>query len=668
MIRKRAQLIDGGLTHSQDGLVVYEKKSLVKEDPKPKPKVTQQQASAPGDEAGAGKTKNKNKNKKKDKTVAWVNREECYCMGVQHPCLGNCLSCGKIICELEGNDLPCLFCGVMFSAMVRSTASGDKSLNDAVSRKDALLAYEKSSVARSMIYDDQGDYFNTDSQWMSKDEKKRVKEKEEKMREDKQRRKHAMKITLDIFGRRIIMSEEEASASSESIYQPFNLEELMPKKKEEVKDFDATSTKDFMKPSYIKTKVADPKKNDKKKEAGPVRSLASRVQDSYFDADVGGEEAGEERQDQEESNHNGSGSFEASGIFYNHSFVPQTPWKQGKAAMAMVNANDAKYVAPKNAAAAGTVLNFQFPVATVEAVGQVLKSAPAHLVAVCLDLSQHDQVDENCNTLAKSHGVLVNQVIALRPENSKIEIWVKPFHHALRKDYAVCRKYWNELNENLRKYVVVVLSSSGKEQHLVTKEDMNQVRAFFGPKRGLVLIDDGVTDLPFRPFSGRQHGLGLKGMFCVCDSNLSLPATQLAISGALEFFRDDLRYDFVDVLKRILVGSVKLTAREAQSLLEMLHVSPANLRSAGENEALFQQLKSKRRLDELGECLQTLRRSKNLKAWLHGDVKTMETILFKPVEDMLFESRKALIMKEENLSRKQRREKIQQLQLVRSGI
>jgi len=99
-------------------------------------------------------------------------------------------------------------------------------------------------------------------------------------------------------------------------------------------------------------------------------------------------------------------------------------------------------------------------------------------------------------------------------------------------------------------------------------------------------------------------------------------------------------------------------------MVDMLQVSPSNLRTPGENDALMQQLASKRRLDELETSLQALRRSKNLKSWLQKDAETVEQVLFAPVEEMLFESRKALIMKED-LSRKQKREKIHQLQVIR---
>lgn len=37
-------------------------------------------------------------------------RQLCYCQCTKHPLVNNCVNCGKIVCEQEGEG-PCLFCG-----------------------------------------------------------------------------------------------------------------------------------------------------------------------------------------------------------------------------------------------------------------------------------------------------------------------------------------------------------------------------------------------------------------------------------------------------------------------------------------------------------------------------------------------------------------------------
>lgn len=38
-----------------------------------------------------------------------INREFCYCCASDHPLINNCLKCGHVVCEREGEG-PCLYC------------------------------------------------------------------------------------------------------------------------------------------------------------------------------------------------------------------------------------------------------------------------------------------------------------------------------------------------------------------------------------------------------------------------------------------------------------------------------------------------------------------------------------------------------------------------------
>ena len=42
--------------------------------------------------------------------VKLATRQVCYCQGTIYPLVNNCINCGKIVCEREGEG-PCLFCG-----------------------------------------------------------------------------------------------------------------------------------------------------------------------------------------------------------------------------------------------------------------------------------------------------------------------------------------------------------------------------------------------------------------------------------------------------------------------------------------------------------------------------------------------------------------------------
>lgn len=58
------------------------------------------------------------------------------------------------------------------------------------------------STRRTKVIDDESDYFNVDSRWLQDKEKQLLKEKQDKMMEEKYSRNK--KITLDFAGRRII--------------------------------------------------------------------------------------------------------------------------------------------------------------------------------------------------------------------------------------------------------------------------------------------------------------------------------------------------------------------------------------------------------------------------------------------------------------------------------
>ena len=68
-----------------------------------------------------------------------ANRIICYCQATKHGLVNNCINCGKIVCEQEGEG-PCLFCGAWVDreTMVDFTELGDNEENEALARK-----YEK---------------------------------------------------------------------------------------------------------------------------------------------------------------------------------------------------------------------------------------------------------------------------------------------------------------------------------------------------------------------------------------------------------------------------------------------------------------------------------------------------------------------------------------------
>lgn len=161
-------------------------------------------------------------------------RHPCECLAQKHKLINNCISCGRIVCEQEGSG-PCLFCGCLVctreeqeilqrdsnkSQKLRKKLMGEAAdrdylphqeaqmkagLEKAVQHKDKLLEFDRNSVRRTQVLDDESDYFASDSnQWLSPGEREKLRRKEEELREIRHASRRDRKITLDFCGRRVV--------------------------------------------------------------------------------------------------------------------------------------------------------------------------------------------------------------------------------------------------------------------------------------------------------------------------------------------------------------------------------------------------------------------------------------------------------------------------------
>ena len=110
----------------------------------------------------------------------------CGCFGTQHKALNNCLRCGRISCEREGYDY-CPFCRYMVpehrsSSMMAVGATSHVTTNDmeAWEQKERLLQYDREFAQRTIILDDQADYYNrATSNWLNESEQRQAQEQEQ---------------------------------------------------------------------------------------------------------------------------------------------------------------------------------------------------------------------------------------------------------------------------------------------------------------------------------------------------------------------------------------------------------------------------------------------------------------------------------------------------------
>lgn len=107
-------------------------------------------------------------------SLVFQQGKPCSCQARRHQLVSNCLSCGKIVCEQEGEG-PCSFCGALVlreSSTYAGLENFSISLSDAEATAEAfakrLVEYDRNSAARTKVIDDQSDYYEIEgNSWLS---------------------------------------------------------------------------------------------------------------------------------------------------------------------------------------------------------------------------------------------------------------------------------------------------------------------------------------------------------------------------------------------------------------------------------------------------------------------------------------------------------------------
>ncbi|KAK1261067.1 hypothetical protein QJS04_geneDACA019489 [Acorus gramineus] len=168
-------------------------------------------------------------------SIVFQQGKPCNCQARRHKLVSNCLSCGKIVCEQEGEG-PCSFCGALV-LKEGSTYAGLENmvappLSDAEAEAEAfakrLVDYDRNSAARTTVIDDQSDYYDEGNSWLSKEEKELLKKKQQEIEEADKLRRSKVIVTFDLVGRKVLMNKDEASESETEnrILRPLEEREL----------------------------------------------------------------------------------------------------------------------------------------------------------------------------------------------------------------------------------------------------------------------------------------------------------------------------------------------------------------------------------------------------------------------------------------------------------
>ncbi|PIA62664.1 hypothetical protein AQUCO_00200582v1 [Aquilegia coerulea] len=147
-------------------------------------------------------------------SVVFHQGQPCSCQARRHRLVSNCLSCGKIVCEQEGEG-PCNFCGALVLKEGSTYAGLDETaipLSVAEAAAEAfskrLVEYDRNSAARTTVIDDQSDYYEIDANsWLSTEEKELLKKKQKETEEADQARRSKVIVTFDLVGRKVVFSD-----------------------------------------------------------------------------------------------------------------------------------------------------------------------------------------------------------------------------------------------------------------------------------------------------------------------------------------------------------------------------------------------------------------------------------------------------------------------------
>ncbi|KZV28135.1 activating signal cointegrator 1 [Dorcoceras hygrometricum] len=151
-------------------------------------------------------------------SIVYQKGKPCSCQARRHRLVSNCLSCGKIVCEQEGEG-PCHFCGALVLREGSTYAGLDEvgvPMTDAeVAAEDfvkRLVEYDRDSAARTTVIDDQSDYYEIEeNSWLSMEEKELLRKKREEVEEAERAKRSKVFMAFDMLGRKVLFNNDEAS-------------------------------------------------------------------------------------------------------------------------------------------------------------------------------------------------------------------------------------------------------------------------------------------------------------------------------------------------------------------------------------------------------------------------------------------------------------------------
>ncbi|TNV83680.1 hypothetical protein FGO68_gene10563 [Halteria grandinella] len=128
-------------------------------------------------------------------------RQICYCQCTRHALVNNCVVCGKIVCEQEGEG-PCLFCGAWVNREAYQDLDDENdrdAYEQALRNRDRLIDYDVNAAQRLGVLDAQSDWFEVaNDPWAKKDERDLAKQMQQVQKQREEEMDSKMNVTIDL--------------------------------------------------------------------------------------------------------------------------------------------------------------------------------------------------------------------------------------------------------------------------------------------------------------------------------------------------------------------------------------------------------------------------------------------------------------------------------------
>ncbi|KAL2935186.1 Activating signal cointegrator 1 [Bienertia sinuspersici] len=150
-------------------------------------------------------------------SIVFQQGKPCSCQARRHRLVSNCLSCGKIVCEQEGEG-PCNFCGALvlkegstYAGLEMSAVPLTETEAAANAYAKRLVDFDRNAAARTSVIDDQSDYYDEGNSWLSMEEKELLRKKQEETEAAEEASRKRVVVAFDLVGRRVLLNQDDMS-------------------------------------------------------------------------------------------------------------------------------------------------------------------------------------------------------------------------------------------------------------------------------------------------------------------------------------------------------------------------------------------------------------------------------------------------------------------------